>query len=163
MDMRKKAVVKRTIAIIVVLLFVVGCATSPDKISGTYVSPLIYQDYSCKQIGQEIGRISRKVSEISGQQRRESTKDAVALGVGLVIFWPALFFMIGSNKKEELARLKGEYDAVEQAAIQKECAVADAIKEERERQEKEETEKKAEKEAREAKEAAEYIDDGTGM
>ena len=29
--------------------------------------------------------------------------------------------MIGGDKKEELSRLKGEYDALQEAAIQKEC------------------------------------------
>lgn len=54
-------------------------------------------------------------------------KDSAALGVGLVLFWPALFFMIGEDKKEELARLKGEYEALEQVAIQKECNIVKEI------------------------------------
>ena len=57
--------------------------------------------------------------------------DAVALGVGLVIFWPALFFMIGGDKSQELGRLKGEYDALEQAAILKKCDVATELAEAR--------------------------------
>ena len=40
----------------------------------------------------------------------------------MVPFWPALFFMAaGSDKQAELSRLKGEYDAVQQAAIAKDC------------------------------------------
>ena len=52
--------------------------------------------------------------------------------MGLVLFWPALFFMIGKDQKEELGRLKGEYEALEQSAIQKECNVAVQIEEARE-------------------------------
>lgn len=104
-----------------------GCAKSSKNIQAAYVSPLQYQDYSCKQIGMEISRVSRKVSEISGQQDKQASNDAVAMGVGLVIFWPALFFLIGDDKKEEIARLKGEYDALEQAAIQKNCSIAKDI------------------------------------
>lgn len=40
------------------------------------------------------------------------------MGVGLVLFWPALFFLAGDDQKEELARLKGEYEALEKASIQ---------------------------------------------
>ena len=72
----------------------------------------------------EMMRISRRVNEVAGIQDDKAQKDAVALGVGLVLFWPALFFMPGKDKAEELARLKGEYEAIEQAAIQKECDVA---------------------------------------
>ncbi len=53
------------------------------------------------------------------------------MGVGLVIFLPALFFLIGDDKKEEIARLKGEFDALEQAAIQKNCSIASSIQKQR--------------------------------
>lgn len=98
-----------------------GCATRPENISGAYVSPLTYQNYDCEQIRSELARVSRKVAELTGSQRKAANRDAVAMGVGLVIFWPALFFLMGSDKKEELARLKGEYEALQEAAIQKKC------------------------------------------
>jgi hypothetical protein len=43
---------------------------------------------------------------------------------GVIVFWPALFF-IGGDKQNaaELARLKGEMDAVEQASIRKKCGI----------------------------------------
>lgn len=110
----------------------VACAPSAQNVQATYVSPLEYSSYSCAQIEQEISRVSRKVSEVSGTQNAQNTKDNVAMGVGLIIFWPALFFLIGDDKKEELGRLKGEYDALEQAAIQKNCSVAKDIARQRE-------------------------------
>src|SRR5690606_5692906 len=91
----------------------VGCATSPDKITGSYVSPIQYSSYDCDQLRMEMVRISAKVAEVSGQQKRQASNDAVAMGVGLVLFWPALFFLAGGNdRKEELANLKGQYDAL---------------------------------------------------
>ncbi len=108
-----------------------GCASSADSISATYVSPVQYQSYNCNQIRMEMQRVSRRVNEIAGVQDSMRTKDSVALGVGLVLFWPALFFMIGKDKEEELGRLKGEYEALETAAIQKECDVAAEIEEAR--------------------------------
>lgn len=89
----------------------------------------------------EMQRLSRRVNEIAGVQDSEATKDAVALGVGLVLFWPALFFMIGDDKEDELGRMKGEYEALEQAAIKKECNVADEIEEARRMREAREAEK----------------------
>jgi hypothetical protein len=45
------------------------------------------------------------------------------MAVGLVLFWPALFFLEGGDGPEaaEYACLKGEVDALEQVAIQKKC------------------------------------------
>lgn len=106
-------------------LAVSACASNPDKISAAYVSPLQYQNYDCDQVRSELIRISSRVSEVTGQQRSEATKDAWAMGVGLVIFWPALFFLAGgSDKKDELARLKGEYDALQISATEKRCQFA---------------------------------------
>lgn len=115
--MKTKAIVAACAA-----LSLAACATAPDKISASYVSPLQYQSYDCGQIRMELIRIGQRVDQVTGQQRREATSDAWAMGVGLVLFWPALFFLAGGNdKKEELGRLKGEYDALQSAAVQKQC------------------------------------------
>ena len=120
-----------TLCLVSFMPIITGCSKTAKNISPTYVSPLQYQHYSCDQIRQELLRVNRRVLEVSGQQDNAAGKDAVALGVGLVVFWPALFFMIGGDKKEELARLKGEYEAIESAAIEKECNVAAEIQEAR--------------------------------
>ena len=105
-----------------------ACASNPDKISATYVSPVIYSSYDCGQVKNELIRVSSRVSEVTGQQRSEATKDAWAMGVGLVVFWPALFFLAGgSDKKEELGRLKGEYDALQIVANEKRCGFAPSM------------------------------------
>jgi hypothetical protein len=41
-----------------------------------------------------------------------------------VIFWPAAFFVGGNGQTAaELAQLKGQMVAIEQASIQKKCAI----------------------------------------
>jgi len=123
---------RKFVHIAVVASFVLAsCAPHADKISAQYVSPLQYQGYNCNQIRMEMQRISRRVNEVAGVQDSQATKDSVALGVGLILFWPSLFFMIGKDKEAELGRLKGEYEAIEVAAIQKECNIAAEIEEAR--------------------------------
>ena len=108
-------------------LLVSACASSPDSISAQYVSPIVYQSYSCDQIRTELVRVGARVSEVTGQQRTKANNDALAMGVGLVIFWPALFFMaMGQDKKDELGRLKGEYDALQSSATEKQCGFTPA-------------------------------------
>jgi hypothetical protein len=105
-------------------VLVSSCAKHPDKIKSQYISPLVYSEYSCDQIISEMQRLTSKISELRGIQQNASTKSNVATGVGVVLFWPALFF-IDSNSEQasEYARLKGEYDALGQAAIQKNCNI----------------------------------------
>jgi len=51
--------------------------------------------------------------------------DAAQVGVGLILFWPALFLVEGGDGAEaqEYSRLKGEKEAIERVSIQKKCAV----------------------------------------
>jgi len=132
--------VQKRVSIVLLSTFMASCATPPSKISATYVSPLQYSDYSCTQIKGELQRVNEKLIEITGAQQKEADKDAAAMGVGLILFWPALFFLMGEDKKEELGKLKGEYDALESVAIKKECDIADDLR--KARQQREEFERK---------------------
>lgn len=101
-----------------------ACAKSADRVTAAYVSPLGYEQYSCDQIAQEAERISVRVQHAAGAQNKQATGDAVATTVGIVIFWPALFFIGGDDATTyELARLKGEMDAIEKISIQKNCGI----------------------------------------
>jgi hypothetical protein len=99
-----------------------ACASSSGDISASYISPITYDNYSCTQLSAELARISARVHQVSGDVDDAHTRDAVAMGVGLVVFWPALFLLKGNGPEAaELGQLKGEYDAVEQQGIQKQC------------------------------------------
>jgi len=113
--------------LLVSFLALTACADHSDKIKPSYVSPLQYSDYSCSQIKGELSRVGRKMNEVAGIQDKTASNDSVAMGVGLVLLWPALFFIDNSDQHVELARLKGEFDALEQVAIQKNCTVAKEI------------------------------------
>jgi len=145
----------KILTLLVMAIFVSGCATAPGKIKASYVSPVQYYSWSCEQIQLEMARVSAKVSELSGVQQGERTKDTVALTAGLIIFWPALFFMMGDDQKQEIARLKGEYEALEKAAIHNECGFAVQLYEAREKQLQEEQQAKEEKDKNNKKDDAE--------
>ncbi len=101
-----------------------GCASRADNISAAYVSPMTYESYSCRQLSEEAARVSTRAAVAIGEQNSKATGDAVATGVGIVLFWPALFFIKGEGASAtEVARLKGEMDAIEQASIRKNCDI----------------------------------------
>lgn len=114
----------KKIALIAVALPLAGCAHSSSDISATYVSPMTYRDYSCAQLAEEAQAIGHHVAEVSGAQDSQRTSDAVATTAAVIIFWPAAF-MVGGDRQTaaELARLKGEADAIEQASIAKKCGI----------------------------------------
>ena len=123
--------VKLSVLKLCALVTLIGCSSPPEQISPTYVSPVQYQSYSCDQLDSEITRINEKVIEVSGLQQKDAGKDAVVTAVGLVLFWPALFFLADDDHSYELARLKGEYDAITSVAVEKKCDVAEKIVEAR--------------------------------
>jgi len=89
-----------------------------------HVSPIQYQSFNCNQLSEEAQRVATAAATATGVQDHQVTSDAVAMGVGLVIFWPSLFF-IGGDKTNaaQLAQLIGQMDAIQQASIQKNCGI----------------------------------------
>jgi len=105
-----------------------GCADKSSSIQANYVSPLAYNSFDCESLEQEYSRLVRKSQNINKQQDDIASNDGVATGVGLILFWPALFFIDNDDLREQVAQLKGEVDAVEQASIQKKCfSLSDTI------------------------------------
>lgn len=99
-----------------------GCATTSKDLAPTYVSPIQYQQYDCQQLTAELQRISTRVNQLSGRLDEAASNDKLLMGAGLLLFWPALFALGGTKTQEqEYSRLRGEYDAVNQSAIQKKC------------------------------------------
>ncbi len=120
----KNSYTARTIALLTATSILAACADHPDKIAAQYVSPMQYDGYKCKQIALEMQRVSARVTELGGLQEKAADNSDVAMGVGLVLFWPALFFLDShSAQAAEYGRLKGEFNALEQAGIQKNCGL----------------------------------------
>ena len=73
----------------------------------------------------EARRVSARTGELYNQVKSTADTDEVQMGVGLILFWPVLFFLEGGDGPEaaEYARLKGEADAIDRAAITKKCGV----------------------------------------
>ncbi len=110
---------------LICLLVLSGCASQPKDIGAAYVSSVQYQDYDCEQIQIEMANVSRRANELHGQLKETADNDAAQMGIGAVLFWPALLFLEGGDgpAAQEYARLKGEKEALEQAAVKKRCGL----------------------------------------
>lgn len=121
---------KKVVSVAVIVSFnsmmMGGCATKGGDISAAYVPASIYSNLGCPEIAQELMDVGLKASELSGQLDSAAGKDAGLVAVGVILFWPALFFVGGDkNKEAQLAQLKGQRDSLLKAAKAKGCNLDD--------------------------------------
>lgn len=103
---------------------VAGCASSSSEIAPAYVSPVAYQSFTCQQLAQEVQAVSQRAAMLSGAQDKQRTNDGLATAAAVVVFWPAAFFVGGDKQTAaELANMKGQMVAIEQAANAKRCGI----------------------------------------
>lgn len=97
--------------------FVAACAKAPESISASYVSEVGYQGYSCKQLSEETQRLSQALSTASAQQSKARGNDVA----GVILIGLPVSTLSGDNIAPEIARLKGEQEAVRKSRITKGC------------------------------------------
>lgn len=116
----------KCVSVVASLCTLSACATDPNKIAASYVSPLKYEGYDCQQIAVEQAGIEERTNVLYHNLKGRNNSDKWMMGVGLLVAWPALLFMKGNNSAEnaEYAQLKGNYDALQHTAIEKRCGLA---------------------------------------
>ena len=97
-------------------LFRVPRSKLPATASGTldaYVSPLKHKDYDCDQIAMKMDYVGQRTTRLHARLKKKSDNDSAQMGIGLVLFLPALFFLEGGDGLEaaEYSQLKDEYGA----------------------------------------------------
>jgi uncharacterized protein YcfL len=107
--------------IIVAALALSGCAAPPDRIVASDVSPTLYSHLDCRALNIEAQRIHSRLTNLTGAQRRAANNDTAMTAVTLVLFWPAMFLVGRNDHAPEIARLRGEAEAVSIAARQRGC------------------------------------------
>ena len=112
----------KTFGCLIAAFCIVGCASKSSQITPSYISPVTYQNYTCEQLGLEAQTVSQQAVIASGQQDKVAHDDTVKTTVGLVFLWPVLLFNKGDGATaNNLANLKGQMQAIQQASIQKNC------------------------------------------
>jgi hypothetical protein len=85
------------------------------------VSPILYEGLNCRALYVESKRIDDRLSLLTERQHLAANQDTSVTAFSLFIFWPAAFFIGREDYEVEIARLKGEEEAVSYAAISKDC------------------------------------------
>lgn len=106
------------------LVMTSGCSTAAKDMTAVYVSPLEFNAYDCEQLSIEAKRVGNRVRQLGGRLDQAAASDKAVMGIGLIVFWPALFALGGTSQQEaEFASLKGTYAAINSAAENKKCLI----------------------------------------
>ena len=87
-------------------------------------TPEKYQALTCWEIGTEGKRVVSRVAEISGDEYPATSGAAWLVAPSIVVHWPTPWFATSEEAATELSKLKGEFEALEQAAALKRCGLS---------------------------------------
>ncbi len=113
----------KIITLFTLSLLLIGCATSPDKLSTQYIPASSYSNLDCDQIAASLRQKNNRLESLYAKLDKTASDDATQMAVGMLLFWPTLFFLEGGDSPEaaEYSRLKGEVDALNEASVLKKC------------------------------------------
>jgi hypothetical protein len=118
---------QKIVASLLLVTIIAGCSTAAKDITPSAVSPAMYANYDCDQVKLELMRVTTEVNTMTGKLDKNRENDNMATAAGIILFWPALFFLGGTKEQEaRYAQLKGEYNALEQTSILKKCSLQNA-------------------------------------
>jgi hypothetical protein len=98
---------------------IAGCAKSPESIAPAYVSTVNFQSWSCSQLAEEARRLNQALAEASTQQRNARTNDTI----GVIFIGVPVSSLSGDNIAPQIANLKGQIVAVQQAGNLRNCGL----------------------------------------
>jgi len=98
------------------LLLLAGCATRPESISASFVSHEKYAGRDCAQLGLDLSNARLELQKFSSKQDTKANIDAATVFFALI---PAS--KLSGDHAGDVAKWKGEVEAVETAAIKAGC------------------------------------------
>ena len=99
------------------VLLLAACAAKPESIQPSYISPVVYDSWTCPQLSQESARVESALSTASKQQQNARNHDVA----GVILLGLPTGSMSGEAIAPEVARLKGSKDAIQQEMTLKNC------------------------------------------
>jgi hypothetical protein len=115
----------RSLAHLLPLALLVGCATRSADVTPSATDPGQYASWSCDALYDEVDRVRQRAAAVAYAVDERSGNNIVALSLGVTVFWPALLAMRpGGADAEALARLRGQDDALRVSQTQRACPPA---------------------------------------
>ena len=99
-----------------------GCATRSADVAPVAASASEFITWDCSRIEDELDSVQQRAADLAYSVDERAGNNIIALGVGVMVFWPAMLAMRSNGlEATELAKLKGRYEALREAAAGKKC------------------------------------------
>jgi hypothetical protein len=108
---------RKFVALLGVGAVAAACAPTPESIQPAYVSEVPFQSWTCQQLGEEQLRLGSALATASGQQNTARSNDVA----GVIFLGLPVGSMSGQSIAPQIARYKGEQEAVHKAIIRNQC------------------------------------------
>jgi hypothetical protein len=104
-------------------LGVAGCAQGSDDATASYVSPLPFVAYDCRELQAKIEKLSARAKQLAVAQGRDVAESANASGKPVILLMPEVFVVPSADGQAatELAHTKPRYAALQAAYNWKKC------------------------------------------
>ena len=109
-------------AVFALSLLLAGCAARSVDVQPVPSSDGDFASWSCPRLFDELDRVQRRAADVAYAVDERAGNNIIALGIGVIVFWPALLAMQPDGPEaRELALLKGRNDALRAAVRAKGC------------------------------------------
>jgi hypothetical protein len=104
-------------------LALAGCATRSVDVRPQAADPAEFAVWDCNRLADEADAVQQRAADLAYTVDDIAGRNIVALGVGVTIFWPALFALRPNGTEAlELAQLKGRYETMKAVSANRGCA-----------------------------------------
>jgi len=115
----------RSLLAFVLVCAAAGCATRSDDVLPAPTDPARYVGWDCERLYEESDRVQLRAADVAYSVDERVGSNMIALSVGVTVFWPALMAMRPDGlEAQELATLKGSFEALRVAAQRRDCPPA---------------------------------------
>ncbi len=110
------------IATVLALAALGGCATRAVDVPPAPVSAADFVTWDCGRIADEQDAVQLRAADVAYAVDERAGNNILALGVGVTVFWPAMLAMRPAGPEaQDLARLKGRFEALQTASRLHNC------------------------------------------
>jgi hypothetical protein len=115
------------VALCAAVALLAGCATRAVDVLPAPADPAEFAAWGCDRIDDELDTVQQRAADTAYAVDERVGNNIVALGMGVMVFWPALLAMRADGPEAaDLARLKGRFEALQTVARQRQCPAPSA-------------------------------------
>ena len=113
---------KRALLVVFLVSLLGACASRSVEVAPKPTDPAAYATWDCDRLHDEIDAVQFRAADVAYAVDARAGNNLIALGLGVTVFWPALLAMRPDGPEaEQLAELRGRYDALNVVSARRAC------------------------------------------